>query len=94
MGLRKYNKDRFKFAHKQFRDRTFFDDLLKIFLFGFIEIGAAAMLTLHASTENVDYTFVNICIASLCVIELIVVLPLTYSLILGQKPEVYRRRSF
>lgn len=45
-GLRRCNKDKYKFVQKQFRDQTFFDDLLKIFLFGFIEIGSASLITL------------------------------------------------
>jgi hypothetical protein len=93
-GLRKINKEKFKFFQKQVRDQTFFDDILKISLFGFIEIGAASLLTLTTPHTNREFTFVNIFLGVIIVLELFIGLPLTYSLILGQEMNVYRRKSF
>jgi hypothetical protein len=101
-GLRKFTNGKFKwfnlkdkwFHLKDWSDQTFFDDILKIFLFGFIEIGTAAILTLQSPRTSLEHGFVNISLAVIMLLELVVVLPMTYSLILGQKQEVYRRKKF
>ena len=71
-----------------------FDDMLKIFLFGFIELGTASLLTLTTPHQNSDFSFINMSVAVLVFIQLIITLPLTYSLILGQKQEVYQQKRF
>jgi hypothetical protein len=61
-AMRKHNK-KFKKIHKYLRDKTFFDDMLKIYVFGFIELGTSAILAFNAPTTNLDNSFLNISLA-------------------------------
>lgn len=75
-------------------EKTFFDDLLKILLFGFIKIGIAASMAIQTPESNIDYTLLNMTVGGFLLFELAIVLPLTYCLILGQTQEVYNSSEF
>jgi hypothetical protein len=66
-------------------EQVLFDDLLWIFIFGLVELGAASMLNMKKPKRGDVESYTNLLISISCLTLAFIVVPYIYSVLLRQK---------